>query len=248
MPKDIDKKILTLIKSVDPYDPVEYFKEITKEYRIEKINENIINCKKCKLCNNNIKSICTDDCTKAIVLVISECVSEEEKNSNESIVGGLSENEEIVIEQICELTGVSREIFFGCKAVNCCPDYMLPALEERKICCNNYLYNIIDVINPAIIIALGPISANALNDYVEDDNSNFRIKYNVLNHRNKICNFRGYDMIITHSINRLTALEEENKDEEMINQLKDELLLDFHKALTIAKTKKPKIIKTLYNI
>ena len=65
----IDEKILTLLKYKNPDDPLKYINDLTKGYCIDKLENKLLECKKCCISDFNAKSINSGNINSGILVI-----------------------------------------------------------------------------------------------------------------------------------------------------------------------------------
>lgn len=226
----IEDKILSLVKLANPEDPITYTKSILKSYCIEKINSRIKACEKCDLCKNRIKSISYGN-INASILIISDSISQEQFDKGDIVTTPLLDTDGETLNKALGVINASINSVYMVNAVNCFPANQknneiikrIPSVKERTTC-KSFVDDVINAINPAVIITLGSVSSNALS-------SN---KLSIMSDRGNEFNYNGYRVIPTFSPGFFREMEDKY-DLEMMNYYKDLFLQDLYKAFSIAK-------------
>ena len=177
------------IKMANPDSPIEYIRNISKDYIRNKIDQQILNCNKCNICNNNYKTI-TYGNTNSELIIIGNNPHKKEKNYPFEL-----EPVKDKLNTIFDFYNINKEYVFYMNVINCWPNTdnldRAPSLEEINNC-SQYTKNIIETIKPKAIILLGPAPYNALRD------SEFYNSFN--NIKGQWVSILGIPAMVTHNI------------------------------------------------
>jgi DNA polymerase len=95
----------------------------------------------------------------ARVLLIGEAPGREEDESGRPFVGAAGR----FLDQVLEGTGIDRADLFITNIVKCRPPKnRAPRVGEVETCTSNYLFEQIELINPALIVLLGGVAAKKM--------------------------------------------------------------------------------------
>lgn len=215
-----EEEILAIVKKADPFNPVEYARNIVKGFAREKLDEYILACKDCPIANST-KTL-TYGSVNASVLIISDFVLAEQNNNQKSTYPLSGTEAYDILEKTLKFYGFNIDEFFFINAVNCCPTTnisgttftRIPNLKEKNNC-KIFLDYAIEIVNPVFIIVLGNI---ALNNYIETPVSNIH---------GKLINIKGIPAIATYNPEYLLWCKKEVP--EKYEYEKEIFLLDFEK-------------------
>ena len=125
---------------------------------IEKIKQQVINCKKCKLSETRTNAVPGKGNFKAEVILIGEAPGRNEDKNGEPFVGAAGKR----LEEALKKTGIERKDVYITNVVKCRPpSNRVPSDEERKAC-QDYIENEIKIIQPKIICILGNTAFNSM--------------------------------------------------------------------------------------
>ena len=248
-----EEKILQLVKEENPDNPLTYVENIVKDLCIEKVNNYILNCNKCdKICNCN-KTI-TYGNSNACVLIIGESgsLNQQDKDFNfpsddlpfddlNNQMPFANEAGDILFKVLDQLNINKEELFF-INSINCFP-YRLgkdnekikraPTVTERNNC-KLYLDYVLKVVQPLLIICLGSVATNDINEEIG--------KHNISEIRGEYFNYRGIKVMPTFNPQYFIELSKLNKiDEDTINTLKWNFYYDIQKAFIDLQKEYPDI-------
>lgn len=201
MREEVDKKILSLMKLINPEDPLDYLlnNDMFKKYYYERINECIRSCNRCGICKNGIKSVVFGS-YNAPILVINEYVTIEQYNQGNKIVVPMQGPTKDLFLAALKSINANADLMCFINAVNCCPTdtvkneelWRAPQLNERENCLE-YVNRIIDLVKPAVILTLGAVPYNLLYKIAFNTNTNMNIETN----RGNAFYYKGYYTIPT---------------------------------------------------
>lgn len=233
---EIKDKILLLTKLANPDNPIDFLKDIARDYSLDKINENIEICDKCELCKNQIKSIAFGN-KKSDVLIVSESVSKEQYEEGEGITLPLNDSVSSKFFKVLELINVNKNNIYIANCVNCYPakkignelKKTIPTNKIRATCVSNFLDKIIEALNPAVIITLGAVASNALSG---------ENKIKITTDGGKFFKYKDILVMPTYDFYFFEELEKLN-DGDMANIKKEEFLEHLTLAFKKVKELKP---------
>jgi uracil-DNA glycosylase len=97
--------------------------------------------------------------TSAKVMLIGEAPGREEDESGRPFVGAAGR----FLDHVLEGTGINRDDLFITNIVKCRPPKnRTPRVGEVETCTSNYLFEQIELINPALIMLLGGVAAKKM--------------------------------------------------------------------------------------
>ncbi len=130
-----------------------------KAGRLEALAAQIRVCTKCPLSQSRTLAVPGDGKTSARVMLIGEAPGREEDESGHPFVGAAGR----FLDQVLEGTGINRSDLFITNIVKCRPPKnRAPRVNEVETCTSNYLFEQIELINPALIVLLGAVAAKKM--------------------------------------------------------------------------------------
>lgn len=125
-------------------------KTLTTE-NIEKLNEEIKRCKKCRLSITRIHSLCGEGKLNTKILLVAQAPGEKEDKEGKMFIGPSGK----VLDELLEKSKVRRQDVYMTNLIKCMlPEYRKPKPDEIDTC-SQYLDKEIDLINPEILVPLG---------------------------------------------------------------------------------------------
>jgi len=117
----------------------------------EELEESIIDCKNCKLCNNRTNIVFADGDKNADIMLIGEGPGADEDRQGVPFVGKAGQ----LMNNAFEGLGIAREKLYIANIVKCRPpNNRVPEKSEAEECLN-YLRNQVMLVNPKIIVLMG---------------------------------------------------------------------------------------------
>jgi uracil-DNA glycosylase len=130
-----------------------------KAVRLEALAAQIRVCTKCPLCQSRTLAVPGDGKTSARVMLIGEAPGREEDETGHPFVGAAGR----FLDQVLEGTDINRDDLFITNIVKCRPpNNRTPRASEVETCTSNYLFDQIELINPALIMLLGGVAAKKM--------------------------------------------------------------------------------------
>jgi DNA polymerase len=130
-----------------------------KAGRLEVLAAQIRVCTKCPLCQSRTLAVPGDGMATARVMLIGEAPGREEDESGHPFVGAAGR----FLDQVLEGAGINRDDLFITNIVKCRPpNNRAPRVGEVETCTSNYLFEQIEIINPALIVLLGGVAAKKM--------------------------------------------------------------------------------------
>lgn len=117
----------------------------------EELEASIIECKKCKLCENRRKIVFGQGNKNAQIMFIGEGPGADEDNQGLPFVGKAGQ----LMNKAFEGLGINREEVYIANIVKCRPPSNRVPEEEESLACLDYLRNQVVLIKPKIIVLLG---------------------------------------------------------------------------------------------
>ena len=144
----------------------------------------VAECTKCKLCEARTNTVPGEGPTDARLVVVGEGPGRTEDETGRPFVGKAGE----LLTKILAAIDFRREQVFICNVVKCRPpENRLPQYDEIAACVP-YLYRQIDLLKPAVILAMGGTAAQTL----------LNTKQSLGALRNLVHRFRGIPVIVTY--------------------------------------------------
>ena len=144
----------------------------------------VADCTKCKLCEARTNTVPGEGPSDARLVVVGEGPGRTEDETGRPFVGKAGE----LLTKILEAIDFPREQVFICNVVKCRPpENRLPQYDEIAACVP-YLHRQIDLLKPAVILAMGGTAAQTL--------LNTKQALGAL--RNQVHRFRGIPVIVTY--------------------------------------------------
>ena len=125
---------------------------------LEMIRKNVIECKKCELCNSRTNSVPGKGNFQSDVIFVGEAPGRNEDQQGEPFVGIAGKRLNLALQN----AGILRESIYITNVVKCRPpNNRVPSVLERNTC-KEYLQKEISIINPKIICILGNTAFNSI--------------------------------------------------------------------------------------
>jgi DNA polymerase len=141
-------------------------------------------CQACRLCEGRTHAVPGEGPAHARLVVVGEGPGRTEDETGRPFVGQAGE----LLTKILAAIDLPREQVFICNVVKCRPpENRAPQFDEIQACVP-YLFRQIELIHPAVILAMGTTAAQTLLD----------TKQSLGSLRNKVHRFRGTPLIVTY--------------------------------------------------
>jgi uracil-DNA glycosylase len=151
---------------------------------LERISEDIGDCKRCRLCKERNKIVFGSGNAGAELVFVGEGPGRDEDIQGLPFVGRAGK----LLTQMIEAMGLKREDVYICNVVKCRPpENRAPEPDEMETC-SPFLYRQLAVIQPKAIVCLGAIAFQAL----------YGAKQSVSRLRGQWLEFRGIPMLATY--------------------------------------------------
>ena len=121
---------------------------------IEELEKSIIDCKKCKLCNNRTNIVFGTGNINADIMFIGEGPGADEDIQGIPFVGKAGKLMNMAFDGI----GIKRDEVYIANIVKCRPPANRNPEKDEAIACMDYLRNQVMVIKPKIIVLLGSVA------------------------------------------------------------------------------------------
>ena len=144
----------------------------------------IASCRSCLLCEGRKNTVPGEGSPTARLLFVGEGPGQTEDETGRPFVGRAGE----LLTQIIEAVGLKRDDVFICNAVKCRPPQNRKPLPDEMAACRPFLERQIDLVKPAVIVALNASAAEAL---LSSRESLGRL-------RNRVHSYRGIPLVVTY--------------------------------------------------
>lgn len=181
-----EEKILQLIQEENPDNPLLYVKNLVKPMMINKINNYIEECDYCPNRYSGFKTIPYGN-INANILIICEQPLQSQLQLDKDIVSVLEGTQEKeILSTVFEEYNVKEEQFYFVNMVNCLSKIIInnetiirPFAFKELNSCKIYLDNLIEAMNPNLIICLGSSVFNVFSDasFNKSKNNFFKIGF-----------------------------------------------------------------------
>lgn len=151
---------------------------------LEDVAREVASCRRCLLCQGRTNTVPGEGSATARLLFVGEGPGQTEDETGRPFVGRAGE----LLTQIIEAVGLARDAVFICNAVKCRPPQNRKPLPDEMAACRPFLERQIDLVQPAVIVALGASAAEAL---LSSRESLGRL-------RNRVHSYRGIPLVVTY--------------------------------------------------
>lgn len=141
-------------------------------------------CRKCQLCERRTNAVPGEGPRSARLVVVGEGPGATEDETGRPFVGRAGE----LLTEILAAIALPRDQVFICNVVKCRPPENRRPLPDEIAACVPYLYRQIDVIRPAVILAMGATAAETL----------LTTRQSLSSLRERVHDFRGVPLIVTY--------------------------------------------------
>jgi DNA polymerase len=125
---------------------------------LEKIREEIGDCRRCKLCERRNTIVFGDGNPRAELMFIGEGPGHDEDVQGLPFVGRAGK----LLTQMIEAMGLARKDVYIANVVKCRPPENRTPEKDEVATCSPFLHRQIDVIRPKVIVCLGGVAAQTL--------------------------------------------------------------------------------------
>jgi DNA polymerase len=151
---------------------------------LEEIAALVRECTRCRLCQQRTNAVPGEGPADARLVVIGEGPGAVEDETGRPFVGRAGE----LLTEILAAIDLPREKVFICNIVKCRPPENRKPQPEGIEACVPYLYRQLEIIKPAVILAMGGTAAETLLD----------TRQALASLRNRVHRFRGIPVIVTY--------------------------------------------------
>ena len=231
----MEQLILNLVKNADPDNPLQYVQNIVKDYAKEKLDEQILACQDCKICDS-CRSLAHGN-TNASILIIGSHAQSLVPLTNESYNLAFYDNESsYIIDKTLEIIKANKNEIMFANVLGCMPYKELggekvPRIPNSKELeqCKVFINHLIDIVQPLVIITMGAVALNA-----------FKKNCSIINEHGQWFDIKGIPAIATYSPEYFIQIKGK-KDEELILQQQYDFIDDVTKGFQYIKENYPKI-------
>lgn len=164
--EEIRKELKEIIKSVKAYMEAEklagieefYVEPLPKEQSLEKLHQDVSNCRECPLYKTRKNPVFGEGNPKAKLVFVGEAPGREEDMQGLPFVGRSGE----LLTKIIEAMKLKRKDVYICNILKCRPPQNRSPLPSEIIACQDYLRQQLELINPKVICCLGKFACSAL--------------------------------------------------------------------------------------
>ena len=151
---------------------------IQEAERLEALATQIRSCVQCPLSATRTKAVPGEGTPSARVMFIGEAPGREEDQRGQPFVGAAGR----FLDEVLAGSGVDRSVLFITNTVKCRPENnRTPRKREVDTCTSLYLFEQIELINPALIMLLGSVATRKLLGV----NSVNEVRGRVIEHNNR---------------------------------------------------------------
>jgi DNA polymerase len=151
---------------------------------LEEMAARIRECRKCPLCDGRAHAVPGEGPADARLVVVGEGPGATEDETGRPFVGRAGE----LLTEILSAIELPRERVFICNVVKCRPPGNRKPLPDEIAACVPYLYRQIEVIRPAVLLAMGATAAETL----------LGTRQALAALRERVHDFRGTPLIVTY--------------------------------------------------
>lgn len=151
---------------------------------LEQIAGMVRGCTKCRLCEGRTNAVPGEGPADARLVVVGEGPGATEDETGRPFVGRAGE----LLTDILAAIELPREQVFICNIVKCRPPENRKPQPDEIDACVPYLYRQLEVIRPALILAMGSTAAETL----------LNTKQSLASLRGRVHQFRGTPVIVTY--------------------------------------------------
>ncbi|MFQ6045487.1 MAG: uracil-DNA glycosylase family protein [Gemmatimonadales bacterium] len=151
---------------------------------LDEIAEIVHSCTLCALCESRTNAVPGEGPGDARLVVVGEGPGAVEDETGRPFVGRAGE----LLTDILAAIDLPRESVFICNVVKCRPPNNRKPQQDEIDRCVPYLYRQLEIIRPAVILAMGGTAAEAL----------LGVRQSLGGLRNKVHEFRGTPLVVTY--------------------------------------------------
>lgn len=194
--------ILKLVEKENPDNPIEYVNSIVRDLAVNKLNDYIFSCNECKIACANRKTYASGNTNASVMIILDQAEDNEVINPFESEAG------KYLLESLEQLS-VYEDDLFVMNAINCYPHRdngeKRPPTKKERTNCRHFLDYAIKAVDPLLIIALGGVAVNTINEEIG--------KVGIKQVRGQWFYYKGVPVMPTFHPNFFTEVEEWGSEE-----------------------------------
>lgn len=171
------KQIYEIVKKANPGDPLAYAQNAVKSLSIDVLNNAITECADCNRCNKaKIKKTLFNGNPNAVILIIGESVSKDQFDCEEEYLFPFeNDNSYKYLEENFNYLNLDLNNIAFINSVNCYfskddDNNKRPPTVQERLNCKTFLDYAIKVVNPMLIICLGAVAVNGINEEIGKQN------------------------------------------------------------------------------
>jgi len=130
--------------------------KLSSEFNLEKIREQVLDCKKCPLYKSRINTVFGEGNPKAKIMFIGEAPGANEDKTGVPFCGRAGN----ILDELLDSISLNRKDIFIANVLKCRPPKNRNPNREEIIACTPYLSKQIKLINPIVICPLGNYSTS----------------------------------------------------------------------------------------
>lgn len=151
---------------------------------LDQIVATIRACERCRLCESRTNTVPGEGPCDARLVVVGEGPGAREDETGRPFVGQAGE----LLTDILRAIDLEREAVYICNIVKCRPPSNRTPRQEEIDACVPYLYRQLDIVRPAVILAMGSTSVSTL----------LQRKQSLGSFRGEVHSFRGIPLVATY--------------------------------------------------
>jgi DNA polymerase len=164
----IKKELREIIQSLKAYMEAErlagieefYLNPLPKVKLLEKLGQEVIQCKQCPLYKTRKKPVFGEGNPQAELVFVGEAPGKEEDLQGLPFVGKAGQ----LLTKIIEAMGFKRKDVYICNVLKCRPPQNRNPLPTEIIACQGYLRQQLEIISPKIVCCLGRCACSFLSN------------------------------------------------------------------------------------
>ncbi len=130
-----------------------------QQAQLQELDESqVVNCKKCKLCETRTRTVFGQGSANARLVFVGEAPGYEEDQQGLAFVGRAGQ----LLTKMIIAMGLKREDVFICNVLKCRPPNNRTPASDEIAACSAYLFEQLQIIQPEIVCALGAPAAQTL--------------------------------------------------------------------------------------
>lgn len=155
-----------------------------KEASLDAVAAMIHECTQCGLCENRTNAVPGEGPGDALLAVVGEGPGAKEDETGRPFVGRAGE----LLTEILAAIDLPREQVYICNVVKCRPPSNRKPQQDEIDACVPYLHRQLEILKPAVILAMGGTAAETL----------LGTRQSLGSLRNKVHEFRGTPLVVTY--------------------------------------------------